>query len=368
MAELYKRLGLERGASADEIKRAYRKEALSKHPDRGGDKAEFQALQEAYDVLSTPDKRAEYDATGVVPQEGAVSGSGMPDLSSLFGSMFGGGVPFFGSPFGGGSMGGGSMKQSRGPDKVHEIGVSLADLYKGKRFDLTMKRDVLCASCDGKGGSRMETCTGCGGKGIRIRAQQMGPMMAMTQEPCGPCGQTGKKVIDTCSACVGKRVTEKESKLEVVIEPGMAEGDRLTFQGQCSESPMVDRPGDVILVIRPIAGDEAWNRRGADLTFTVRLTLAEALLGWERTIDGHPSGRPLHLVWRDGVLREGEVLRIGGWGMPITGSGKLGDMRIVCTIEAYQGTLSESQRSALKSVWPEWREPVPTASSVMPSR
>lgn len=370
MADLYKRLGVDKGASADEIKRAYRKEALSKHPDRGGKKEEFQALQVAYDVLSNPDKRSHYDATGSIPgdaQEGMEMH--MPDLSSLFGSIFGSGMPFFGSPFGGGGpSGGGPMKIPRGPDKVHEIGVSLADLYKGKQFTLTMKRDVLCDSCKGSGGSRVENCGTCGGKGFRIKAQQMGPMMAMTQEACSPCGQTGKQVLDSCSGCSGKRVTERESKLEVVVEPGMQEGDRLTFEGQCSESPMVEKAGDVILVIRPTAGDEAWNRRGADLTFHVQLTVAEAFLGWERTIEGHPSGRPLHLVWQEGVLREGEVLRIGGWGMPIRGTAKLGDMRLVCSIDPHQGTLSEGQRSALKSVWPEWREPTVKADSVLPSR
>lgn len=365
MAELYKRLGIDKNASGDEIKRAYRKEALSKHPDRGGDKAEFQAMQAAYDVLSDPDKRAHYDRTGSVPGDQESMEMHMPDLSSLFGSMFGGGMPFFGSPFGGASNMG-PTKQPRGPDKVHEIGVSLADLYKGKRFELTMKRDVLCASCDGKGGNRVENCDSCGGKGIRIRAQQMGPMMAMTQEACSPCGQTGKKVLDTCSVCAGKRVTEKGSTLEVVIEPGMQEGDRLTFAAQCSESPMFERPGDVILVIRSTAGDEIWSRRGADLTVQVRMTLAEAMLGWERTIEGHPSTRPLHLVWQGGILREGEVLRIGGWGMP--GPTKLGDMRLVCSIEPHQGTLLEDQRSALRNVWPDWKEPIATASSVCPSR
>ena len=374
MTDLYKRLGIEKDATIDEIKRAYRKEALSKHPDRGGEKEEFQALQVAYDVLSDPDKRAHYDMTGSIPGDGDNGMEvHMPDLSSLFGSLFGGGgggIPFFGSPFGSmGSMGSmGASKIPRGPDKVHEIGVSLADLYKGKQFTLSMKRDVLCDSCKGSGGSRVENCGSCGGKGFRIKAQQMGPMMAMTQETCGPCGQTGKQVLDSCKGCSGKRVVERESKLEVIVQPGMQEGDRITFEGKCSESPMVEKAGDVILVIRPTAGDESWNRRGSDLTYHVRLSAAEAFLGWERTIEGHPSGRPLHLVWKEGVLREGEVLRIGGWGMPVKGTTKLGDMRLVCSIDPHQGTLSEGQRSALKSVWPDWKEPVATADSVMPSR
>lgn len=383
MSDLYGILGLRKGAGPEEIKRAYRKEALVKHPDRGGDKAEFQALQSAYDVLSDPQKKAHYDATGSAPQEGGGGPGfpgGMPDLSSIFGSMFGGGgggfpgfpgMPFFG-------MGGGgrpNMKQARGPNKIHEIGVSLTDLYKGKTFKLNMKRDVLCSGCDGKGGHTVETCSACSGKGVRMRGQQMGPMIAMTQEPCSACAHTGEKVTDTCDSCKGKRVVESESILDVVIEPGMSEGDRLTFPGQCSESPLFEAPGDVILVLRASAGSagvedpEIWVRKGADLTREIHLTLAESLLGWERTLDAHPSTKPLHVVWKGGVVREGEVLRIQGWGMPLRSKNGLGDLRLVCHVDVVdQCAWSEEQLRVLKSVWPDWKEPVATEESVVPGR
>jgi len=382
MSDLYGRLGLNKSASADEIKRAYRKEALTKHPDRGGKKEEFQGLQEAYDVLSDPDKRAYYDTTGQMPGSGSgpgtgsdmgfgFGGGGMPDLSAMFGSMFPGGVPFFGQNFGQGNGHGQGhrMKAARGPNKIHEIGVGLADLYKGKTFKLNMKRDTLCSGCNGKGGARMESCNSCGGKGFRVRGQQMGPIMAMTQEACATCAQTGQRVAEECGVCKGKRVTESESVLDVVIEPGMKEGDRLTFVGQCSESPQFNTPGDVILVIRSATTDAGqWVRSGNDLTCEVQLTLAEALLGWGRQIERHPSGRPLHIVWKNGVVREGEVLRITGWGMPVHSSGKLGDLRLVCRVQADQGAWSEEQQRALMSVWPTWIEPVIKEDSVVPSR
>lgn len=383
MSDLYGVLGVEKRASADEIKRAYRKAALVNHPDRGGDKEKFQALQGAYDVLSDPSKRAQYDATGQIPNGEGMNPGGMPDLSSIFGSMFGfgqgGGMPFFGANFG--PRQGPGVKVARGPNKLHDVGVELGDLYKGKTFKLNMKRDMLCGGCGGEGGTRMESCGACGGKGFRIHGRQMGPVMSMTHEACSACNQTGKHVLEKCQTCNGKQVVERESILDVVIEPGMQDGDRLTFAGQCSESPLFESPGDVILVVRAATTDSAvWVRDGSELTYQVELTLAESLLGWGRQIEGHPSGRPLHIVWMNGVLRDGEVLRIAGWGMPVStgmpsaagaagaGAGGLGDLRIVCRVKSDQGAWSSDELRALKSVWPAWSEPVVKEDTVTPAR
>ena len=196
----------------------------------------------------------------------------------------------------------------------------------------------------------------------------MGPIMTMTQEPCGACGQTGQRIVTQCTTCVGKRVIERESVLDVVVEPGMQEGDRLTFAGQCSESPAFQNPGDVILVIRAATTDsDAWVRRGAELVYQIEIDLAESLLGWERNLPAHPSGRPLHLVWKGGVLKEGETLRVTGWGMPHR-LGKLGDLQIVCHVKTDQGAWSEEQQRALKDIWPSWKEPTVTADTVVASR
>jgi len=351
MSDLYAVLGVDKRATSDEIKRAYRKGALAMHPDRGGDKAAFQKLQGAYDALSNPQKRAEYDATGQISAEGQVQ---MPDFSAMFGAMFGGGMPFFGSNFGPGP----GVQVAKGPNKLHEIGVGLADLYKGKTFKLTMKRDVMCSGCGGKGGAKMETCGACGGKGIRIRGQQMGPIMTMTHEACAACAQAGSRIVEECSGCRGQRVIESESILDVSIEPGMNEGDRIVFEGKCSESPLYERPGDVILVIRAANTDsDVWIRTGSDLNYEIELSLAESLLGWERIIEGHPSSKPLHITWTGGIIHDKEVLRLCGWGMPVYGGvAEPGDLRIACKIKD-QGALSEEQIRTLKSVWPEWKEP-----------
>lgn len=372
--DLYARLGVARGATEEEIKRAYKKAALVAHPDRPtGSKERFQAVNAAYTVLSDPAKRAEYDATGRVPMDGGDGGGG-PDISEILGSLFGRGMAGgFGTPegipfpmfgMGGGGVGvgvgaGGPMKMPRGPNKVHEIGVTLADLWAGKTFTLNMKREVLCGDCGGAGGSRMESCGGCAGRGFRLRRQQMGPMIVASQEPCGECRGVGQKAADRCDGCEGRRVVGRDSVLDVRIEPGMQEGDRLVFPGQCSESPDFEAPGDVILVLRAATGsEESWIRRGADLMCEVRLGIAESLLGWERHLEGHPSGRPVEIVWTDGAIRDGEMLRVPGWGMPVRGSeGKFGDLRLVCRVDRMEGSWSEEQRRALQSVWPEWRAP-----------
>ncbi len=376
-SDLYARLGLSKKATPDEIKKAYRKLALSKHPDRGGDKEEFQAIQQAHEVLMDPQKRAVYDATGSIPGEGGSGPGGMdvPDINEILRMFTGGGpgmpggfpFPFFG---GGGPGGGGQQpKAARGPNKMHEIGVSLPDLYKGKSFEFHMKRQVMCSRCDGKGGEDVEMCKACNGRGSRMEGQQMGPMIAMTHVPCHTCSQTGQIAKTKCDACNGSRLVERESTLQARVEPGMQEGDRLVFPGQCSESPMYEAPGDVILVIRAATTDsEKWLRRGPELAIEVTLDLAEAMLGWERHIEDHPSGRPLHIIWKDGVIRDGEVLRIPGWGMPVRGTGNHGDLRLICRVSAVQGTWSEEQLRALKSVWPDWVEPAAVEGAATPMR
>jgi len=362
---LYAALGLDSGASAEDIKKAYRKAALVNHPDRGGDKEAFQRVQIANEILSDPAKKAQYDATGTIPGAAEGGGKGMPDLSSLFGSIFsGGGMPMpMPMPFFGGATQGPRARAARGPNKIHEIGLSLVDLYVGKMFKLSMKRDVICSGCRGTGGAQVEACGPCRGTGMRMRGQQMGPIMTMMQSPCDSCSSTGTRVVKECADCHGRRTVERETGLDVKVEPGMQEGDRIVFQGQCSESPLFDVPGDVVLVIRVASTDPpAWVRRGPDLVVELQLSLAESLLGWTRDFGPgameHPSRKPLALAWLEGVIREGEVLRVPGWGMPIHGkAGQYGDLRLVCRVATVdQGAWSEEQLRALKSVWPEWEE------------
>jgi DnaJ-class molecular chaperone len=159
---------------------------------------------------------------------------------------------------------------------------------------------------------------------------------------------------------------ERESVLDVKVEPGMQEGDRITFVGQCSESPQFERPGDVILIIRSANTDsEEWVRNGAELTYTVELTMAEMMLGWQRVIAGHPSGQPLNVAWTGGVLLEGSVLVLAGMGMP-NRSGTKGDLKLVCRTQKTSTGLSDAQKYALKMVWTDWKEVVISDQSTAP--
>jgi DnaJ family protein A protein 2 len=385
-SSLYELLGVERTADADTIKKAYRRKALTEHPDKGGDEEKFKKLNEAYNVLSDPQRRAVYDQTGEISGEApATAGAGGPNFADILGSMFGGGfggmggipIPVFHGMGGGPDMG--PMKMPRGPNKLHEIGVSLTDLYHGKKIKLNMKREVICADCEGRGGKRMEPCGACRGRRFRMVQQQMGPMIAMSQQPCEACRATGQRAAESCGGCGGRRVVERGATLDVEIEAGMQEGDRLVFPGQCSESPDFETPGDVVLVIRAASTDsDAWIRQGADLVVRIELTLAESLLGWGRTLEGHPSGAAVPLVWRGGVVRDGEVLRVPGWGMPRRSADRggdraaKGDLRIVCRVASVppkaEGAWSEEQLRALKSVWPDWMEPVASDGALTPER
>lgn len=360
MPNLYELLGVAKDASEDDIKKAWRRKALSDHPDKGGDKEKFQEAQNAYRVLSDEKLRRIYDQTGQVPNDdGSVEGHGPqgggPDMSHIFGQMFGGGFPFPGFPGMGGPPPPG-QKAPRGPNKHHEIGLSLKDFYKGRTINIRMTRDVLCETCGGKGGKQPMSCGACGGRGVRIQQMQMGPMITVNQMPCGVCEQTGQVCAEKCGRCGGKRTTQADLSIEARIDPGMHEGERIVFPRQCSESPQYEEPGDFVLILRYSNSDNTgWNRDGNNLRRDVEISLGEALLGFERRFSDHPSESEVCVAWAGGPLFEGEVLRMKGLGMPVRGSTERGDALITVRIRREQRTWSEEEASSLKKVWPDVR-------------
>jgi DnaJ family protein A protein 2 len=339
--DLYQRLGLKRGASSDEIKKAYRSLAREHHPDKGGDPEVFKGIQEANEVLSDERRRQVYDMTGAVNEQ---PGGGPPGGMA---GMAAGGVPFFmsqmgpfGMPgvnfdmsdlfgmFGGGGGGGPSRRRGgRGPNKQHDIGLKLEQFYKGTNIKLNFNQARRCGTCNASGAEATESCGGCGGSGFRMMQQQMAPgMVIQSRRPCDVCNGEGKRTIRVCKGCQGKKFIEKEKHLDIKVTPGMAEGENLMFPGECSDTLEFDTPGDVLLTLKLATDGSApvYEWRGADLTYKHTISFAESILGFEVTLADHPSGESPKYSWRGGPLINGAVLKMEGGGMPKRGDGSGG--------------------------------------------
>jgi len=304
----YKVLGLERESnpSGADIKRAYKKMALKHHPDRGGDGEIFKEVSNAFETLNDPDKKKLYDQYG---KEGLEGGGGGGDADDIF-SMF----------FGGGRGGGrGQSGPTRGEDINHAIKVTLEDLYNSKTAKLAINRDKLCEECDGIGGKKgsEKTCSDCSGRGVKVQLRQVGPgMVQQMQSVCPTCRGSCKFFVDNdkCKECRGKKVSKERKVLEVHIDRGMRNGEKIKFSGEADEAPNTI-PGDVVFVLQEREHD-VFKRKGADLVTTLDISLAEALCGLTRTIKTL-DGRMLKIDSPPGaVIKPDCVKMVAGEGMP----------------------------------------------------
>jgi DnaJ family protein A protein 2 len=378
---LYERLSLDKGCSPEEIKKSYHKLSKVHHPDKGGDPEKFKEIQHAYEILSDDEKRQLYDTTG---SEGG--GGGGPFPGAMGGMPFGfGGMPFgdlgamFGGMFGGGPMGRQQQrKAARGPDKAQDIPLSLRDFYVGREIQIKFHQQRGCQLCSASGSLKTEVCGGCRGQGMKMMMRQIGPgMMQQSVQPCGDCNGEGKRVLQVCHECSGKKYKGQEKVLTVKIEPGMAHGEKLRFDGQCSDAPEYERPGDVIITLmRTTAGgsvvggsaNEEFDWQGNDLHLTHSVKLSSALLGFTFAVQGHPSGKTITLSWAGGPLTHDAALVAKGLGMPVKGrKGDYGDLivHIVVAVSAAEKRegWSADQRAALRKLFPDWVE---TSSSGVP--
>jgi len=351
MPSLYDRLGVERGADTNEIRKAYMLAARKHHPDKGGDPEQFKEIQKAYEILSDDHKRAIYDQTG---QE---HNAAEPDHSE--GIPFGHGMPFnMGNPFAGqgahfdiGSLFGmfGPQGQGQGQPrghkpapKVHELPISLWDFYHGKQIRIQFERQKFCVTCKGSGAESYDSCGVCGGSGVKQQLMMMGPgMNVMMRGPCDACGGNGKRVASVCKSCSGKKTATQEKVLDFKIEPGMKPGDILQFLGECSDQSEYSEPGDVHIHLQEADEAGRFKRVGDDLRATTTVGLKDALLGCKERMDTHPA-HPQGLVIEIPVgVQHGDLIRIEGEGMPRKGGGR-GALHIVVNVVA-----SAAEKSAL---------------------
>jgi len=319
--DLYEILGVSRTASQDEIKKAYRKKAFEWHPDKHeGDKRDeaqekFKDIAHAFEVLSEPKTRDIYDRFGEEGLKGGGMGGFGMDASDLFSQFFGGGM------FGGG-MGGHRRPQGpqKGSDVVHALKVGLEDLYNGVTKKIRVTRTRNCSDCKGTGSTKkdaVEECSACRGQGRRMEMRQISPGFVTQQvTTCPQCQGQGKTVDPNfkCKSCKGKRVVTDVTTLEVHVDKGMRDRQKIVFEGEADEKPDV-LPGDIVFVLQQ-KPHEVFDRDGDNLYIKRKVNLLESLTGTEFKIQ-HLDGRVLHIKSKKGqTIRPNQVLEASKEGMP----------------------------------------------------
>ncbi|MCC8077531.1 MAG: molecular chaperone DnaJ [Oscillospiraceae bacterium] len=350
--DYYEVLGLQKGASDDEIKKAYRKLAKQYHPDlHPGDKTceeRFKEIGEAYEVLSDADKKARYDQfshAAFDPNAGYGGDGGgfgdFGDLSDILNSFFGGG---FGG-FGGGSGGRRSAAQ-KGENLRVRLSIAFEDAAFGCKREITVPRIEDCETCGGNGcakGSSPETCSECGGSGS-VRTQQRTPfgMMASTS-PCRKCGGTGQIVNNPCPDCSGKGKVRRQRTISVNIPAGIDDGQTISLRGQGHAGYLGGPAGDLLITVS-VKAHPLFEREGYDVLLEMPITFSQAALGAEievPTLDGKvkytiPEG-----------TQTGTTFRLKGKGIQRLNSSSRGDQYITVVVETPKN-MSREQKELLR--------------------
>lgn len=335
--DFYDVLGVSKGASADEIKKAYRKKAKELHPDRNKDnpeaEAQFKEANEAYEVLKDDDKKAAYDRFGHAAFEGGMGGGGARpgqgfgggEFSSAFSDVF---DDLFGD-FMGGGRGGGGRRAARGSDLRYNLRVTLEEAYSGLQKTINVPTAVACSSCDGsgaEGGAEPTTCPTCSGMG-KVRAQQG---FFTVERTCPTCSGLGQIINNPCNSCGGQGRVEKNRALNVNIPAGVETGTRIRLAGEGEAGMRGGPPGDLYIFIE-VAQHELFERDGVNLYCRVPVSMANAALGGSIEVPTIDGGRGR--VQIPAGSQSGRQMRLRNKGMPALRGGGAGDMFIELAVE-----------------------------------
>ena len=350
--DYYEVLGVSKGASEEEIKKAYKKLARKYHPDMNpGDKEaeeKFKEVNEANEVLSDPEKKARYDQfgfAGVDPNYGAGAGGGaygggfdFGDLGDIFGSFFGGG-------FGGGQRRNPNAPQ-RGESIRASVSVSFTEAAFGCEKSVTLERSEQCPTCKGNGcapGTTPEICPDCHGTGT-VQTRRQTPMGVFASNgPCRKCGGTGRLIHQPCPDCRGTGAVRKRKTIKINIPAGIDHGQTISLRGQGNAGKNGGPAGDLLITVM-VQPHELFHRDGVDVFCEAPITFAQAVLGAELeipTIDGKvkysiPEG-----------TQTGTVFRLKGKGIPVLNGRGRGDQYVTVTIETPRN-LNKEQKEALR--------------------
>jgi molecular chaperone DnaJ len=357
--DYYDVLGVTRGADADEIKKAYRKMAIKYHPDKNeGDKAaeeKFKEAAEAYEVLSSAEKRQRYDQFGHAANASSPNGGGygggsmnMDDIFSQFGDIFGGGGGAFEGFFGGGRQGGGGRRVARGSNLRIKVRLTLEEIANGAEKKIKVNKQILCKTCDGSGAkdkSSFSTCKTCGGQGSvrRVTNTILGQMQ--TTSTCPTCNGEGSTITSKCTVCHGDGVVRGEETITINVPAGVSEGMQLSMSGKGNAAPRGGVPGDLIILIEEVP-HETLKRDGNNVIYDLHVNFVDAAIGTSvevPTIDGKAK------IKLEPGTQGGKILRLKGKGVPEVNSYHRGDQLIHVNIWTPKA-LSREEREMLEKL------------------
>ncbi|HGG06010.1 MAG TPA: molecular chaperone DnaJ [Aliiroseovarius sp.] len=344
----YEVLGIARGASAEEIKKAFRRKAKELHPDRNTDnpnaESQFKEAGEAYEVLKDPDKKAAYDRYGHAAFEGGMGGrpgggfQGNGDFASAFSDVF---DDLFGDFMGG--RGGSGNRASRGSDLRYNLHVTLEEAYAGLQKTIKVPTSVACGECNGSGaesGAEPQMCPTCSGMG-KVRAQQG---FFTVERTCPTCHGMGQIIKNPCKACAGAGRIEKDRSLSVNIPAGVETGTRIRLAGE-GEAGMRGGPSGDLYIFIEVETHELFDREGRSLHCRVPVSMSAAALGGDIEVPTIDGGRSRVKV--PAGSQSGRQMRLRGKGMPGLRGGGYGDMYIELAVET-PVNLTSKQKELLR--------------------